>query len=48
MKKKTSNKLVFKKTNITELNDEQAKFIIGGGDDKTSVYTSEYCRIIKR
>ena len=39
MKKITIKKLVLKKTNIVELNSDQARLIVGGGTEVTGVIT---------
>lgn len=49
MKKFKLKKLEFKKTNVIELDSEQARSIVGGNTididiDPRSIFTSHYCR----
>lgn len=54
MKKIKTKKLVFKKTNVLELNEKELRSIVGGGDtvlnydtvSPRSLYTTTICKAI--
>jgi hypothetical protein len=46
MKKITIKKLVLKKTNIVELNSDQARLIVGGGNDVVGALTEVVAAVV--